>query len=239
MSSSVADEIEELKRNLQKMAGLVEEAILNAIGSLSNRDSKLAQKVIAGDDEIDRLDNLIDEMCLKFLDTRKATGPDLRFLTMAMKIGTDLERMADHAVNIAYRAISLNEVPQLKPYIDLPRMGELVEAMTRDTMKAFLSRDPDLARSVHKRDILVDALDDQMFRELITYTVNDPTAVPRAMHLAIVSRSLERIADYATNIAEDVIFIETGEVLKHQPKPREVSLEKSDTLSLLKRHSPR
>ena len=239
MSSSVTNEIEELKRSLQKMAGLVEEAIHNAIGSLSKRDSKLAQKVIAGDDEIDRLDNLIDEMCLKSLDTKKATGPDLRFLTMAMKIGTDLERMADNAVNIAHRAISLNEEPQLKPYIDLPRMGELVGIMTRDTMEAFLSRNPDLARSVHERDSLVDALDDQIFRELITYTVNDPTAVTRAMHLAIASRSLERIADHATNIAEDVIFIETGEVLKHQSRRREKSLERPDTLALLKTHSHR
>jgi phosphate transport system protein len=239
MVSSVTNEIEELKKNLQAMASLVEEAIHNAIGSLSKRDSKLAQQVIAGDDEIDRLDNLIDEMCLKLLDTKKPTGPDLRFLTMAMKIGTDLERMSDHAVNVAYRAISLNEEPQLKPYMDLPRMGEIVESMARDTIKAFLSRDVDLAHSVHERDNLVDALDDQIFRELITYTVNGPTAVPRAVHLAIVSRSLERIADHATNIAEDTIFIETGEVLKHLSKPREMSLERSDTLTLLKTHSHR
>ncbi len=213
-------EIEELKKNLEKMATLVEEAIHNAIESLSKRDSKLAEQVIAGDDEIDRLDNLIDEICLKLLDAKKAPGSDLRFLTAAMKIGADLERMGDHAVNIAYRAISLNKEPQLKPYMDLPRMGEIVQAMTRDIIKAFLSRDPHLARSVYERDDTVDALDDQVFRELITYTVDGPTAIPRAMHLVIVSRCLERIADHATNIAENIIFVETGEVIRHQIKEK-------------------
>jgi phosphate transport system protein len=213
-------EIEELKENLQKMASLVEGAIHSAIESLSKRESKLAEQVIAGDDEIDRLDNLINEMCLKLLDTKKTPGSDLRFLTVAMKIGTDLERMGDHAVNIAYRGISLNKEPQLKPYMDLPRMGEIVQAMTRDIIKAFLSRDPHLARSVYERDDTVDALDDQIFRELITYTVNDPTAIPRAMHLVIVSRCLERIADHATNIAENIIFIETGEMMRHQAKEK-------------------
>jgi phosphate transport system protein len=217
----IQKQLEEVKENLLNMASLVEQAIHNAIESLSKRDSKLAQQVIAGDDEIDRLDNFIDEMCLKLVDTKKTTGTDLRFLTMAMKIVTDLERMGDHAVNIAYRAISLNKEPQIKPYLDLPRMGEIAQAMTRDIIKAFLDRDFHLARSVHERDDLVDALDDQIFRELITYTVNDPTGIPRAMHLVIVSRCLERIADHATNIAEDIVFIETGKTIRHQVKEKE------------------
>ena len=217
---SIQKQLEELKGDLLRMGSLVEEGLRNAIGSLTRRDSNLAQQAIAGDDEIDRLDNFIDETCLKLLDTKKATGTDLRFLTMAMKIVTDLERMGDHAVNIAYRAISLNQEPQLKPYVDLPRMAEIAQSMTRDIIRAFLDRDPHLARSVYERDDLVDALNDQIFRELITYTVTDPTTIPRAMHLVIIGRCLERIADHATNIAENIIFIETGEVIRHRPKEK-------------------
>ena len=128
--------------------------------------------------------------------------------------------MADHAVNIAYRAIPLNEEPQLKPYMDLPRMGEIAQSMVKDVIKAFLDRDPVLARSVCERDELVDGLNDQIFRELITYTVNDPAAIPRAMHLVIVSRCLERIGDHATNIGEHIVFIETGETMRCQVKGR-------------------
>ena len=212
----IQKQLEEVKGNLLKMADLVEEGLRNAVGSLTQRDSNLARQVVAGDDEIDRMDNDIDEACLKLLDTKKATGTDLRFLTMAMKIVTDLERMGDHAVNIAYRAISLNEEPQLKPYVDLPRMAEVAQSMVRDTITAFLDRDSRLAHSVHERDDLVDALNDQIFRELITYTVSDPSTVPRAMQLMIVSRCLERIADHATNIAENIIFIETGEMIRHR-----------------------
>lgn len=212
--------MDELKGDLLKMAGLVEEGLHKAMDSLIKRDSELARQVIAGDDEIDRLDNLIDETCLKLLDEKKATGADLRFLTMAIKIVTDLERMGDHAVNIAYRAISLNEEPQLKPYVDLPRMAEIAQSMTRDMIKAFLDRDPGLARSVHERDDVVDGLSDQIFRELITYAIADPATVRRAMQLAIVSRCLERIADHATNIAENIVFVETGEVIRHRAKEK-------------------
>ena len=214
----IQKQLEEVKENLLKMAGFVEEGLRNAIGSLTMRDSKLAQQVVAGDDEIDRMDILIDDMVLKLITSKQAKGTDLRFLTTAMKIVTDLERMGDHAVNIAYRAISLNEEPQLKAYVDLPRMAEVAQSMVMDIIRAFVDRDSRLARSVHDRDDLVDALNDQIFRELITYTIADPSTIPRAMQLMIVSRCLERIADHATNIAENIIFIETGEVIRHQVK---------------------
>ena len=214
----IQKQLEEVKGNLLNMAGLVEEGLRNAIGSLTKRDSKLAQQVVAGDDEIDRMDNLVDDMVLKLITSKQAKGTDLRFLTTAMKIVTDLERMGDHAVNIAYRAISLNEEPQLKAYVDLPRMAEVAQSMVMDIIRAFVDRDSRLARSVHDRDDLVDALNDQIFRELITYTIADPSTIPRAMQLMIVSRCLERIADHATNIAENIIFIETGEVIRHQVK---------------------
>ncbi len=209
-------QMHELKGNLLKMAELVEEGLHKAMDSLIKRDSELARQVIAEDDEIDRIDNFIDETCLKLLDEKKASGADLRFLTTALKIVTDLERMGDHAVNIAYRAIALNEQPQLKPYVDLPRMAEIAQSMIRDMIKAFLDRDPILARAVHERDDVVDGLNEQIFRELITYTVTDPSTIPRAMNLAIVSRCLERVADHATNIAENVIYIETGELIRHR-----------------------
>ena len=216
--TQMQEQLKELKRNLLKMSTLVEERLHDAIESLIKRDSQLAQRVIDRDDEIDRFDNFIDDLCLRFLRSGQAKETDLPFITRAMKIVTDLERMGDHAVNVAKRAILLNETPQVKPYTDLPRMAEVVQSMVKDIIDAFLNRNVVLARSVWERDDLVDSLDDQIFRELTTYTVTDPSTTERAIHLVIVSRYMERIADHATNIAEDIIFIETGETIKHQPK---------------------
>jgi phosphate transport system protein len=143
---------------------------------------------------------------------------DLRFITSAMKIVTDLERMGDQAVNIAERvisAISLNQEPQIKPYIDIPRMSEIVQSMVKDVLDAFVNRNSKLARSVCERDDLVDGLNNQVFRELLTYMMSDPKTITRAVHLMIVARCLERIADHATNIAEDVIFMVDALVIKH------------------------
>ena len=214
-------ELESLKTSLIKMGSVVEENIAFAIRAVLEKSSDLARKVIETDKRVDSLEIEIDNTVIDLLALQQPVASDLRFIIAAQKINNDLERIGDHAVNIAYRGISLNKEPQLKPYMDLPRMGEIVQAMTRDIIKAFLSRDPHLARSVYERDDTVDALDDQIFRELITYTVNDPTAIPRAMHLVIVSRCMERIADHATNIAENIIFIETGEMMRHQAKGKE------------------
>jgi len=208
-------ELEELKINLLKMAVWVEEAISQAVQSLVKRDSELAKKTFAGEDRINRLEIEIDEMCLKFLALRQPMAADLRFITAAMKIITDLERIGDQAVNIAERAISLNEEPQLKPYIDIPRMAEIAQSMVKDVLDAFVNKDSKLARSVCERDDLVDGLNDQVFRELLTYMISDPKTITRAVHLMIVCRCLERIADHATNIAEDVIFMVDALVIKH------------------------
>jgi len=208
-------ELEELKINLLKMAAWVEEAISQAVQSLVKRDSELAKKTFAGEDRINRLEIEIDEMCLKFLALRQPMAADLRFITAAMKIITDLERIGDQAVNIAERAISLNEEPQLKPYIDIPRMAEIAQSMVKDVLDAFVNKDSKLARSVCERDDLVDGLNDQVFRELLTYMISDPKTITRAAHLMIVCRCLERIADHATNIAEDVIFMVDALVIKH------------------------
>jgi phosphate transport system protein len=147
---------------------------------------------------------------------------DLRFITSAMKIVTDLERMGDQAVNIAERAISLNQEPQLKPYIDIPRMAGITQSMVKDVLDAFVNHDSKLARSVCERDDLVDGLNDQVFRELLTYMISDPRTVTRAVHLLIVCRCLERIADHATNIAEDVIFMIDALVIKHHADAKEM-----------------
>jgi len=208
-------ELDELKENLLKMATLVEEAINNAVQSLVQRDSELAKKTFDVEDRINKLEIAIEDMCLKLLALRQPMATDLRFITSAMKIVTDLERIGDQAVNIAERAISLNEEPQLKPYIDIPRMAEIAQSMVKDVLDAFVNRDSKLARSVCERDDLVDGLNDQVFRELLTYMISDPKTITRAVHLMIVCRCLERIADHATNIAEDVIFMVDALVIKH------------------------
>jgi phosphate transport system protein len=208
-------ELQELKENLLNMAAIVEEAIRNSVQSLVKRDSDLARKTFEVEDRINKLELAIDEMCLKLLALRQPMAADLRFITSAMKITTDLERMGDQAVNISERAISLNEEPQIKPYIDIPRMAEIAQSMVKDVLDAFVNRDPKLARSVCARDDVVDGLNDQVVRELLTYMLSDSKTITRSVHLMIVARCLERIADHATNIAEDVIFMVDALVIKH------------------------
>lgn len=214
-------ELEELKESLLRMGTLVEEAIRDAVQSLVKRDSDLAQKIFEGEDRINKLEIEIGDMCLRLLALRQPMAVDLRFITSAMKIITDLERMGDQAVNIAERAISLNQEPQLKPYIDIPRMTEITQSMVKDVLDAFVNRDSKLARSVCERDDLVDGLNDQVFRELLTYMISDPKTITRAVHLMIICRCLERIADHATNIAEDVIFVVDALVIKHHADTKE------------------
>ena len=150
---------------------------------------------------------------------------DLRFITSAMGINTDLERIGDQAVNIAERVIALGQEPQLKPYIDIPRMAEIAQSMVKDVLDAFVNGDAQLARSVCERDDQVDGLNDQVFRELLTYMISNPQTITRAVHLILVSRCLERIADHATNIAEGVIFMVKALVIKHRADQKEKDLE--------------
>jgi phosphate transport system protein len=215
METHFQKELEELKENLLKMAAMVEKAIRDSVQSLVKRDSELAQKAFELEDKINTMDIDINNKCLNLLALRQPMAADLRFITSAMKIVTDLERMGDQAVNIAERAISLNQEPQLKPLIDIPRMAEITQSMVKDVLDAFVNRDSKLARSVCERDDLVDGLNDQVFRELLTYMISDPKTVTRAVQLMIVARCLERIADHATNIAEDVIFMVDALVIKH------------------------
>jgi phosphate transport system protein len=221
MDTHFQKELAELKGNLLKMATLVEETIRDSIVALMNRDPDMIKRTMEQEDKINAMENAIDEMCLKLLALRQPLAADLRFITSAMKIVTDLERMGDQAINIVERAASLNLEPQLKPYIDIPRMAEIVQTMVKDVLDAFVNRNSKLARSVCERDDLVDGLNDQVHRELLTYMMSDPKTIARAVHLMIVSRCLERIADHATNIAEDVIFMVDALVIKHHADEKE------------------
>jgi phosphate transport system protein len=228
METHFQKELEELKKNLLKMATLVEETINNAVQSLVKRDSELARKAFEAEDRINTMDIAINTECLNLLALRQPMAADLRFITSALKIITDLERMGDQAVNIAERAISLNREPQIKLYIDIPRMAEIAQSMVKDVLDAFVNRDSKLARSVCERDDLVDGLNDQVVRELLPYMMSDAGAITREVHLMIVARCLERIADHATNIAEDVIFIVDALVIKHHADTKK--MDRGDSL---------
>jgi len=226
METHFQQELNKLKELLLKMAGLAEQAISNAIEALVQRNTPLAEKTIQEDGQINEMEILIDEWCLKLLALHQPLAADLRFITSAMRINIELERIGDLAVNIAERVVSLNQEPQLKPYIDIPRMAQISQSMVRDVLEAFMKGDPDLARSVCERDDQVDALNDQVFRELLTYMIADPKTITRAVHLIIVSRCLERIADHATNIAEGVIFMVKALVIKHRADAKADEIKK-------------
>jgi phosphate transport system protein len=208
---------------LLKMASLVEQSIKNSVRSLTERDSKLAHRVINEDQIINTYDVRIDEECIRLLALKQPMGRDLRFITTAMKITTDLERIADNAVNIAERALELNEEPLLKPYIDIPRMREVAQGMVRDAINAFVEEDKHLAMDVIMRDDEVDDLNEMVLQELMFIMTQDPSTVSRAMKISYVSKYLERIGDHATNIAEMVIYMVEGKIIRHM-LPEEIDL---------------
>ncbi|MGA3230532.1 MAG: phosphate signaling complex protein PhoU, partial [Candidatus Binatus sp.] len=183
--------------------------------ALVNRDSEHAREVIRRDDEVNHMDTEIDEQCIGLLALHQPTASDLRFITTGLKITTDLERIGDNAVNICERTLELNEVPQLKPYIDLPRMAEIAQSMVRDSIDAFMRDDTDLADQVIARDDEVDLLNYQVYRELLSYMAEDPHTIGSATRLLFISKYLERIADHATNIAEMVTFMVKGKMIRH------------------------
>src|SRR5688572_30851706 len=187
------EELEALKQTLLAMGGLVEDQIRRVMAALLERDSDVAQDVIDRDREVNAYDIEVDEKCVELLALNQPTAGDLRFITTAMKIVTDLERIGDQAVNIAQRTVELNREPQLKPYIDLPRMSEQAQRMVKDSLDAFVARDTMLARRVCGDDDSVDALKEQIFRELLTFMMEDPKTIPRAIRLIFISRSLERV----------------------------------------------
>ena len=215
MARHFHEELDGLKQTLLMMGALVEDQIRRAMQSLVDRDDVLAQEVIDRDREVNAYDVEVDEKCVELLALNQPTAGDLRFITTAMKIVTDLERIGDQAVNIAQRTVELNREPQLKPYIDLPRMSEQAQRMVKDSLDAFVMRDTELARRVCAADDPVDALKEQIFRELLTFMMEDPKTIPRAIRLIFISRSLERVADHATNIAEMVVYLVESKMVRH------------------------
>ncbi len=208
-------ELKELKEKLLFEGALVEKAIKNAIKALMERDSAIAEKVIAEDDVVNAKEVEIDEFCLKLLALRQPAARDLRFITTTIKINYDLERIGDMAVNMCERVLELNQEPQLKPYIDLPKMAETVQMMVKESLDAFVKEDVELALKVTKDDETVDQLHDQIFRELLTFMMQDMKNISRATRLLFISKYLERMADHAVNIAELVIFMVEGKIIRH------------------------
>jgi phosphate transport system protein len=208
-------DLQELKERLLWMASLAERAVHQAVQALLEGDEALAQRVIAEESAINELQIEIDERALQLLALYQLMAADLRFVLAVSRINADLERIGDQAVNIAEAAQRLVRHPRVKPYVDLPRMGELAEAMVRDSINAVVNRDLELAKSVLTRDDQVDSLRDQIFRELLTYMMENSSVVFSAFELILVAKNLERIGDHATNIAEDVIYMVAGRDIRH------------------------
>jgi phosphate transport system protein len=208
-------ELDDLRKRLLLMGGSVESQLQDVLLALTERNSDLAIQVIENDSHINTLDLEIDETCLRLLALHHPTAGDLRFITTTMKISTELERISDLAENIAERAIELNEEPQLKPYLDIPRMAEWTTRMVKECLDAFVNRDAELARKVCRDDPFVDDLTEQLFRELVSFMLEDSRTITRAARLTFIGKYYERIADHATNIAELVVYLVEGKIIRH------------------------
>ncbi len=213
------EELHALKKKLLEMGALVESQVQGALRALTEKDAVLAQQIIDNDRMVNGLDVQIDEECLRLLALHQPAARDLRFVTTAMKISTDLERMSDLAENICERAIELKEEPQLKPYIDIPRMAEWALLMIKEALDAFVNADVTLAWKVINDDDFVDDLTEQLFRELVSFMIENPQTITRAIRLAFISKYIERIADHATNVAELVVYMVEGKIIRHTTPP--------------------
>jgi phosphate transport system protein len=214
------EDLGELKKKLIKMAATVESMIDRAISELVSRDEQVAEKVPQYEMEVNRLQIEIDEMVMTLVATHQPVAGDLRFLLAATKINSDLERIGDLVVNITENAPTIVKQPELKKLIDIPRMADIARQMVRDSLHAFVKGDVLTAQKVIATDDQVDALKEQIIRELLTYMLADPKAIERSLALILIARHLERIADHATNIAEDVIYVIQGRDVRHPTTPR-------------------
>ena len=215
-------ELRELQQRLLRLGGLAEDMLRRAVESVLNRDGELAQQVIDNDDEADALENEIEEYCIQLIALHQPAASDVRFLTMAMKINRDLERMADKSVDIAQRCLELMQNAPVKPFIDLPRVAGIVQEMVKDSLDAFVNRDAVLAQEVRERDKQVDAIYDQTLRELLTYMIERPELIRPGISTLLLFRHLERIGDLAANIGEEVYYLVEGDVIRH---PRAAKLK--------------
>ncbi|HEX5757751.1 MAG TPA: phosphate signaling complex protein PhoU [Thermoanaerobaculia bacterium] len=216
MERHLDHDLDRIRQELLKMGGLVEQMVADATQALLDRNTPLARDVVVRDSDIDQLEIEIDEHCHSVLSRKQPTAVDLRFLVAVMKINSDLERIGDSAVNIAQSVQKLNEEPSFEPYVDIPHQSQLVQAMVRQSLDAFVRRDITLATDVCRADDDVDGVYRRLFCELLGYMTEDRVKVVRALHLLLISRNLERIADHSTNIAEDVIYYVSGRDIRHQ-----------------------
>ena len=219
------EELADLKTHLLRMAGLAEDQIDKALTALVTRDSALAALVIERDHEVNALDVEIDEESIRLLALHQPAARDLRLVTTAMKIATELERISDLAENLSERVIELNEEPQLKPYIDIPLMGKMAGTMVKESIDAFVKDDALLARKVLADDDYVDDLMEQVFRELLSFMLEDARTITRAIRLSFIAKYLERIADHATNIAELVVYLVEGKIIRHTIPPGSTKID--------------
>jgi phosphate transport system protein len=219
MERHLDQELTDLKQQLLKMGTLVEASIFESVESLKELSIERVNEIIREDKVIDEMENAIDERCLDLMALRQPMAIDLRFITMSMKISTDLERIADLAVDIAQRVQDLVGKPLLKPLIDIPKLTNLAQQMTKDALDAFVNKDVELAGSVILRDNEADKLRNLVQKELVDdYMCKEPSTASRAVPLLLIARHLERICDHATNIAEDVIYMIKADVVKHHPE---------------------
>jgi phosphate transport system protein len=214
MQRHIDEELGRLKEMLLTMASHGTSSVTNAMKALTERDDELGRQVEANDTILDGLEKRVDELAISLL-SQAPLASDLRLITVGMKISHDLERVGDEATNIARRAIEVNKEPQLKPYVDLPRMAEMGMSMLKDAIDAFVQRDTAKARKIIPRDKMVDALNKQLYRELVSFVIEDPQRTTRCLHLMFISKSIERIADHATNIAEEVVYLYEGRDIRH------------------------
>jgi len=216
------DELAELRTELLYMASLAEKAVEFSINALKNRDANLAKKIIDEDVHVNELEVKIDNLCVDLIARIQPLASDLRFIAAAMRINNHLERIGDHAVNIAEHTLELLKEPELKPLIDIPRMATLAQGMVKSALDAFVHGDVAQAIKVCQSDDEVDGLEDQVLRELITYMANDSRTIARAIHLIIVAKNLERVADLSTNVAEEVVFMVEARSVKHHLDKKDV-----------------
>ena len=214
------EQLEELRKRLLEMSGLVESAVYRSVQALVEKDEDQARQVLKNESKINQMEIQIDEMATQLLALEQPVASDLRFITAATKINNDLERMGDLAVNIAERSLTLMREPLVKPLIDIPHMANLVESMVRKALDAFVGKDGALARSVLISDDAVDGFRDAVVTELINFIQKDPSTAQQCVALLFVARDLERIADHATNIAEDVLFVVEGVDVRHHAETR-------------------
>jgi len=211
---SFQEQLNQLRDNILRMGNLVERAIDLSITSLKKHDVDLAEKVVMDDEKIDDLEQTIEKQCLTLLALQQPMARDLRFISTALKIDTDLERMGDYACNIAKIVLTLGNEPFIKPLVDLPRMAETAQEMVRDNLKAYVNRDKELAIKAAEKDHAIDNLYNQIFRELLVLMTHNPQNIRQATYLLLVARHLERIGDHATNFSEWIIYMITGELVE-------------------------